>query len=100
MTFETLKGYLNREYGSKFMGYTIFCDPMTGGIGWIKDDSDTSIFATPNWDGGDVTPFEVINGDGYCIHFADIRFTHSDASLNLKLYFTILALAIDSIVNY
>jgi hypothetical protein len=95
MTFDTIIEYMRSEYGGKFLGYNIFRYTRTGRIGWATDNSDTYIFATPNWDGGDITPFEVVNRDGDCIRVAEIRFTHKNTLLNFKLYFTILALIIN-----
>lgn len=102
MEITDITRHVDTNYDGKFMGFKMMEDPHSGALGWY-DENDTEldkvvIWATPNWDGKDnEIPFELDYSDGRYVNFATINVEQHSPEGQLKLYFSILALAIDSV---
>jgi hypothetical protein len=90
--------YVNKNHDGIISSYTYEVDPMTGSLGWAKKSNpNTYIWATPNWGAKGETPFDINYSDGSYISYCVIDMVERTKQEQLKLYFTILVLAIQSI---
>lgn len=102
MEITDITRHVDTNYDGKFMGFKMMEDSHSGALGWY-DENDTEfdkavIWATPNWDGKDnEIPFDINHSDGRYVNFATINVEQLSPEGQLKLYFSILALAIDSV---
>jgi len=102
MEIKDIKDYIETNHNGKFLGFKTMEDPHSGSLGWY-DENDTDfekavIWATPNWDGKDnEVPFDINYSDGNYRNFSTLNLESHSLEDQLKLYFSILALAIDSV---
>jgi hypothetical protein len=102
MEIKDIKDYIETNHNGKFLGFNITEDPHSGSLGWY-DENDTDfekvvIWATPNWDGKDnEVPFDISDSDGNYRNFTTLNIEPFSLKGQLKLYFSILALVIDSV---
>lgn len=102
MEIKDIKDYLETNHNGKFLGFKTMEDPHSGSLGWYdENDADFEkavIWATPNWDGKDnEVPFDINYSDGNYNNFSTLNLESHSLEDQLKLYFSILALAIDSV---
>ena len=102
MEIKDIKDYLETNHNGKYLGFKIMEDPHSGSLGWYdENDNDfekSVIWATPNWDGKDnEVPFDISDSDGNYRSFTTLNLEGHSLEDQLKLYFSILALAIDSV---
>ena len=102
MEIKDIKDYIETNHNGKYLGFKIMEDPHSGSLGWYdENDNDfekSVIWATPNWDGKDnEVPFDISDSDGNYKNFTTINVEPFSLEGQLKLYFSTLALAIDSV---
>lgn len=102
MGITDIKNYIDTKHDGRYVGFKMMEDPHSGALGWY-DENDNEfdkavIWATPNWDCKDnEIPFDINHSDGRYVNFATINVEQLSPEGQLKLYFNILALAIDSV---
>ena len=69
---------------TKLGKYTAYMDGMSGTVGWMSDEFDAEIFASPSWDGNHGwVPFD--DNEGF--HYGDLDFSKNPGKYkgNIKL---------------
>lgn len=90
--------YVNKNHDGFFGSYTYDIDSMTGSLGWAKiSNPDIYIWATPNWVANGKVQFDIHYSDGTYICYCVIDMVERSKQEQLKLYFSILALAIEAV---
>lgn len=96
LTIDHVLNHFRTNYNNSLFGYTPEIDNMTGALGWVNTNNlELIIWATPQWDGKDETPFDVNFSDGTYITYCNIDMSERSLEEQLKLYFTILIMAMD-----
>jgi hypothetical protein len=96
LTIDHVLNHFRTNYNNSLFGYTPEIDPMSGGLGWVNTTNlDLIIWATPQWDGKDETPVDFNFSDGTYFEYCKISMCERTIEEQLKLYFTILIMAMD-----